>query len=539
MKRFIHPIAFIAVVIMMAGCAGSRKVSQGTVPTVPPSDPPKVDLPNETPVEVSPEEPLTEEMPPFVTPEREMRGVWIATVANIDWPNAGTDSFEKQQEDFLQILDFYHQRNFNAVFVQIRAAGDAFYPTNLAPWSKFLTGKEGKAPATKMDPLKWMIQAAHERGMEFHAWLNPYRATFNLKIDELSPEHDYYRHPDWMVKYGSKFYYDPGLPEVQDHLTKIVREVVKNYQIDGVHFDDYFYPYKIPEVDFGDQKTYQRYGRGQSIDDWRRSNVDALIKKVSSAIRAEKPWLQFGVSPFGVWRNASADPQGSDTRAGQTNYDDLYANPLVWMENGWVDYIVPQIYWSMDFPVASYKKLVNWWSSKSNGTLIYIGNGPYKIRNDADGAWNNVFEIPNQVALSKSINAVHGNIFFRARSLMGNNRDVANLLLQNNYSVPALPPCQEVSSGILQKMQPDIQSAHLSSKGLQISISNAYLAKSVVLYGYNANGKWELVQSQFTSVSIDGETFVFDGPGLQNFPYLAVGFLGNYGEASQIKVWRP
>ncbi len=372
-------------------------------------------------------------------PKNEFRAVWIATVANIDWPKSNVDAVEKEKADYIEILDTYKKLNYNAVIVQIRSVGDAFYPTELAPWSRYLTGKEGKAPSPYFDPLEWMITEAHARGFEFHAWLNPYRATMDLKTEILSPKHDFYKHPDWMIKYGGKYYYNPALPEVQTLLVSVVDEVVRNYDIDAIHFDDYFYPYKVTGEVFNDAESYAKFGDGLSIDDWRRSNVNNLIKCVSYSIKNIKPWVQFGISPFGVWRNKSVDPKGSDTQAGQTNYDDLYADPLAWMENSWVDYIVPQLYWSLDHPKASYSKLIKWWSENSKNTSVYIGNGTYKINSDSDKKWNNPNEIPNQINVSRTYKNIEGNVFFSAKSFVNKNRNVAQLLLDNQYKYPALP----------------------------------------------------------------------------------------------------
>ena len=278
-------------------------------------------------------------------PKTEFRGVWIATVANIDWPKNPNDSPEKKKQDFIAILDFYQNLNFNAAIVQVRTAGDAFYKTNLAPWSKYLSGKEGEAPKGFNDPLPWMIKETHKRGMEFHAWLNPYRATFDLDTLALSKTHDFYQHPDWMIKYGKKYYYNPGLPEVQENFAKIVEELVTKYTLDAIHFDDYFYPYKIKDEVFNDSVTFQTYSlHNQSLEDWRRSNVDSLVKNVYHTIKKNKPWVKFGISPFGVWKNKSTDPSGSDTRAGQTTFEDLYADPILWVKKGWLDYLAPQAY---------------------------------------------------------------------------------------------------------------------------------------------------------------------------------------------------
>ncbi|UCS94684.1 family 10 glycosylhydrolase [Echinicola marina] len=537
MNLSLQRLSILAFALLLSACATFNKSSKNTGPAPLPKEEAPVPAPS-TPDTEQAETIREEELPTFAIPQREMRGVWIATVANIDWPSSGTDSFEKQQRDFIQILDFYRQHNFNAVFVQIRAAGDAFYPSKMAPWSRYLSGKEGKAPQTMLDPLKWMIQVTHERGMEFHAWLNPYRATFNLKVEDLSPMHDYFRHTDWMVKYGSKYYYNPGIPAVKDHMVNIVREVLTNYDIDGVHLDDYFYPYKIPGEAFNDQIAFKKYGNGLDLGDWRRANVDQLIQGLSDLVKNEKPWVQFGVSPFGVWRNASVDPNGSDTQAGQTNYDDLYADPLSWVKNGWVDYLAPQIYWSLDHPKASHRELVDWWAKNAGNTPIYIGNGSYKIRNDADEAWRNAYEIPNQVAIGRSKAAVEGNVYFRARSLMGSNRDIASLLSQTMYENPVLTP-NKARNKVFESIEPDISNIHLSDRGLQIAIENAYLAKSVALFGLNTSGKWELVESQYTGTSIDGKTFMFDSYMVPNYPYLAIGFLGNFGEFSQVEIWKP
>jgi uncharacterized lipoprotein YddW (UPF0748 family) len=372
---------------------------------------------------------------------REFRGVWIATVANIDWPTSPIDPYSKQKEDFIKLLDYYQSLNFNTVIVQIRAAGDALYPSRYAPWSRYLTGKEGLKPQTNEDPLSWMILETHRRGMEFHAWLNPYRATMNLDTSSLSPEHDFFKNPEWMIKYDKKYYYNPGLPEVRAHLRNIIDEVVKNYLVDGIHFDDYFYPYKVNGLKFEDDEAYEIYNmQDQSIEDWRRENVSLLVWEISESIKSQKPWVQFGISPFGVWRNKDQDPLGSRTNASQTNFDDLYADVLSWMRYGWIDYLIPQIYWSMDYNLAPYRELVNWWSQNSYNTKIYVGNGPYKIRENADLAWNNPTEIPNQLSLSKASPNISGNAFFSAKSMYLKNRDVADLLRQQHYQFPVLPP---------------------------------------------------------------------------------------------------
>ncbi len=358
-------------------------------------------------------------------PKTEFRGVWIATVVNIDWPKNGKDTAEKQKADYLNILNFYEKENYNAVIVQVRAAGDAFYDSEFAPWSRFLTGEEGNSPNWNTDVLEWMILETHKRGMEFHAWLNPYRATFDEDFEVLSDTHDYCTHPEWMVHYGKKNYYNPGLPAVRNQFTKIIGELVSQYDIDAVHFDDYFYPYKIKDEIFNDSVAYKEHSlANQNLEDWRRSNIDSLVKQVNDTIKSIKPWVQFGISPFGVWKNNSTDPKGSDTKAGQTTYEDLYADPLLWMEKGWIDYLAPQVYWSMDLPAASHRKIVDWWAKNNYGTHLYVGNGAYKVRNNSDIAWDDEKELPKQLELARMTPEISGNIMFSAKSLMKDNEDV-------------------------------------------------------------------------------------------------------------------
>lgn len=422
------------------------------------------------------------------TPETEFRGVWIATVVNIDWPKNANDSAEKQQNDFIGILDFYQNLNFNAAIVQIRTAGDAFYATELAPWSKYLTGKEGVGPKDFNDPLQWMIDETHKRGMEFHAWFNPYRATFDLDTLALSDQHDFYQHPEWVIKYGKKYYYNPGLPEVQQKLTGVISEIVENYQVDAIHFDDYFYPYKVKDEIFNDSLSYRNHCLpNQTLDDWRRSNVDSLVKNVHQNVKQIKPWVQFGISPFGVWKNKKTDPKGSDTRAGQTTYEDLYADPLLWVEKGWLDYLVPQVYWSMDYPPASHRTISQWWADILDSTNLYIGNGAYKIKNNADKAWNRKNEIPKQLALSRSEKQITGNVFFSAKSLIGKHQRVNKTLKRKFYKLPAKNPV-----GLIQKQRnialPTITSTSLQNKNLEICISHSDSVPRFINYYQSKSG---------------------------------------------------
>ncbi len=241
-----------------------------------------------------------------------------------------------------------------------------------------------------------------------------------------------------MIEYGGKIYYDPALPEVQQHLTKVVKEVVDNYDIDAIHFDDYFYPYTVPGKTFNDTASYKKYGAGLSLGDWRRANVSNFVHTISTMIKTSKPWVQFGISPFGVWRNKSVDPKGSETQS-TANYDDLYADPVLWMDQKWIDYILPQLYWSMNNPKASYSKLVKWWSENSNNTALYIGHASYKIRSDADKSWNFATEIPNQIDYARNFKNVGGSAYFSSKWFMDKNFDIVRLLEENQYKYPALP----------------------------------------------------------------------------------------------------
>ena len=475
----------------------------------------------------------------YKTPQTEFRGVWIATVVNIDWPKNALDNSEKQKKDFIDILDFYQDLNFNAAIVQIRTAGDAFYETGLAPWSKYLTGKEGAPPENFNNPLEWMIKETHKRGMEFHAWLNPYRATFDLDTLALSKEHDFYRHPNWMLKYGRKYYYNPGLPEVQQKLTDVIQEVVANYDVDAIHFDDYFYPYKVQDDIFQDNLAFQTYGlQNQSLEDWRRSNVDSLVKKVYDVIKKTKPWVQFGISPFGVWKNKSTDPSGSDTRAGQTTYEDLYADPLIWMEKGWLDYLAPQAYWSMDYPPASHRTITKWWSRKAKNTNLYIGNGTYKIKNNADKAWKRKNEIPKQLDLARSAEKITGNIFFSAKSLIGKHENITRRLKRKFYKYPSQNPVGQLKtkrtlSALL------VDSANIHDRKLQVCVSHDdSIPRFLQLYSINKSdpNQKQLIGKHYLSVGQKHSCSQINLTKKQLKNNIGISLIDAYGNESQTQI---
>ncbi|WP_343485867.1 family 10 glycosylhydrolase [Allomuricauda sp. d1] len=469
-------------------------------------------------------------------PKEEFRGVWVATVVNIDWPKNGNDHVAKQKKDFLRILDFYDELNFNALIVQVRTAGDAFYPSEKAPWSRFLTGKEGQPKQRFEDPLQWMLDRTHERGMQFHAWFNPYRATFDLDTTLLdTTKHDFYKHRDWMLKYGKKYYYNPGIPEVWEHLTEVVAEVVKNYDVDGVHFDDYFYPYKIQGEVFNDSLEYATHALpNQTLGDWRRSNVDSLVKNVHQSIRHNKPWVQFGISPFGVWKNKSTDPLGSDTKAGQTTYEDLYADPLLWMEKGWIDYIVPQAYWSMHYPAASHEKIATWWASQTEDTELYMGNGPYKIRNNADEAWNDKKELPKQLAMARNLPEVQGNVFFSAKSLMGQHEDVVKFLRKKFYKYPTAFPIEKNEA--LTERLPAVAKLSKKGKGIELCVSHFdSIPRFVSIYGLKnpSNPKEKQFLQRGYIPRNESESCIFIAS--RKFKYLGFSIQDMYGNKTELQ----
>lgn len=372
-------------------------------------------------------------------PKDEFRAAWIATVDNIDWPSKGNTNVDSQKAEFIRILDMHKQNGLNAVIVQVRPATDAFYPSSLEPWSQWLTGTQGVPPQKNYDPLQFMVDEAHKRGFEFHAWCNPYRAIFKNDSTVIAPNHITKIFPQWFVRYGDRTYFDPGLPEVRSYLVMVIRDIVKRYDVDAIHFDDYFYPYRIAGAEFPDSASYAVYNRGLNKEDWRRSNVDSVIKELFYAIRSVKPKVKFGVSPFGVWRNKDRDPEGSNTKGAQSNYDDLYADILLWLKNGWIDYVAPQLYWEFGHRVAPYEVLLEWWSRHTYGKQCYIGLGIYRAGSNA--AWKDSTQLPRQIEALRNTANIHGMIFFSSKSFLNNPNGWNDSLRLKYFREPArIPP---------------------------------------------------------------------------------------------------
>ena len=377
------------------------------------------------------------------SPNVEFRGVWVATVDNIDWPSNRNLTVAQQQAEFINLLNMHVANGINTVVVQVRPAADALYASQIEPWSEFLTGKQGQAPVPFYDPLTFMIEEAHKRGLEFHAWLNPYRAVFSMKSSSVAPNHITRVHPDWFLVYGNKRegykkYFNPGLPQVMEHTAKVVKDLVTRYDIDAIHMDDYFYPYRIAGVEFPDNQTYLKYGGSLKKDDWRRSNCDSIIRLLHETIRSVKPYVKFGISPFGIWRNKSQDPMGSNTRGGQTNYDDLYADILLWLQKGWIDYVTPQLYWERGHKLADYDVLLDWWNEHAYGKQLYIGHGIYRAGSNI--AWRNPNEIPAEIRALRSYPNVQGSVYFSSKTFEKNPNGWNDSLRNNYYHYPALVP---------------------------------------------------------------------------------------------------
>lgn len=385
--------------------------------------------------------------PKRIYPKNEMRGVWITTVFSLDYPRKPTSQVVALKEDYRRLLDELKDLNMNAVFMQVRPAGDALYPSQIVPWSSYLTGQQGKSPLDGFDPLAFMIEETHKRGMEFHAWLNPYRVSMNTDSTQFAIRHVYHQHRNWLFKYGNKYYLKPQLPEVRQHITDVTMEIVNNYNIDGIHFDDYFYPYpKQGEIipDSLDYNAYAKIFKDVSIADWRREQVNLLIEKLHNSIKQVKPNVQFGISPFGVWRNKNDDPFGSATTASIRSYDDLYADILLWMQKRWIDYVAPQIYWSIGFEPADYRALTDWWSTQPGLTPIYIGQAAYKVGTSRDSSWLQSQQIDDQVFINRKNRKIKGSIYFRAEHIITNKYNLKNEL-KETYAEPALLPVNEFS----------------------------------------------------------------------------------------------
>ncbi len=372
------------------------------------------------------------------SPRYEFRGAWIATVVNLDWPVRGAPT-NSQKAELKTLFDRLHGAGINAVFFQVRTEADALYDSPYEPWSYWLTGTQGKAPNPSFDPLAEAVTLAHERGMELHAWVNPYRAERVVGSYALDTTHVVVRHPDWILTIGSIRILDPGLPQVRDHVTRIVSDIARRYDVDGIHFDDYFYPYPPNQITTQDRPTFNAYRRGYSTEQigaWRRDNINLFVAQVADSLRSIKPHVKFGISPFGIWKNGV--PAGI---TGLDAYSVLFADALAWVAEESIDYLVPQLYWPFGGG-QDYGKLAPWWASVTGDRHLYTGHGLY--RSDPATFSGTLFaagEVPRQVRFNRSRSDIEGSAFFRARNITHlSSKGFADSLRTNLYARPAITP---------------------------------------------------------------------------------------------------
>jgi uncharacterized lipoprotein YddW (UPF0748 family) len=373
-------------------------------------------------------------------PPRELRGMWVATVGNIDWPSKPGLPVDTQKAELRTLLDGARKLNLNTVIFQVRTACDAFYESPTEPWSEYLTGRMGEAPKPAWDPLAYAVEEAHHRGLELHAWFNPFRVRYHQTVSPASQNHVSKTHPEWVRTYGRYLWLDPGEPKAREYSLDVIRDVVRRYDVDGVHIDDYFYPYPeyapgfVIPIQFPDGAAYSRYhGSGGRLDlaDWRRENVNKFVEQLYTAVHEEKAWVKVGISPFGIWRpNVPAGIKGLDA------YNLLFADARRWLESGWCDYMAPQLYWAMNKRQQSFEGLLAWWIAQNRSDRLVIpGIASASIGKDRDAA-----DVANQIRAARASNGASGVLFWNASSLRDNLGGVAQGLTRELFSRPALLP---------------------------------------------------------------------------------------------------
>ncbi|GAA4065844.1 glycoside hydrolase family 10 protein [Nonomuraea soli] len=468
-------------------------------------------------------------------PKRQLRGVWIATVKNIDWPSRTGLTVARQQAEYVKLLDAAAARRFNAVFFQVRPASDAVYKSSLEPWSQYLTGTAGKDPG--WDPLPFLIEEAHKRGLEFHAWFNPYRAAYDADTSKLPAAHPARVHPEWTVKYGDRLYYNPGLPEVRSHVVKVISDVVSRYDIDGVHFDDYFYPYPGGGATFDDSSAFRRHGGGKKLADWRRDNVNTLVAQVDKAVHGLKNHVKFGISPFGIWRNKAQDPTGSAT-SGMSAYDSIYADARHWIKSGTVDYIMPQLYWPRGFKIADYKVLVPWWAGAVKGTDVdlYIGQALYRVGTTDQAAWTKPGELPAHLTLNQAYKQVDGDVYFSAKQMLSNPLGVMDRLAAGHYKRPALLPLMKDRAG--SSAPAAAKPSGVQASGAAVKWADAANARAYAVY--------RVPQGDAACASVDGRNLVavtttpgFTAPASGTYLVSSLNRLHEESKTTKVKVTLP
>ena len=368
-------------------------------------------------------------------PKREFRGAWIQCV-NGQFQGLST---ETMQRTLSYQLDELQKDGANAIIFQVRPECDALYESNIEPWSRFLTGTQGKAPSPYWDPLQWMIDQCHKRGMELHAWINPYRARTKTTT-RLAANHIANVHPERVFAYDGLLILNPGIEENRRYICQVVDDIVERYDIDGLHIDDYFYPYPAAGQQIPDDAQYRQNSNGLSKGDWRRYNVNLFIKELGETIHKRKPWVKFGVSPFGIYRNEKSDPKNGSATSGLQNYDDLYADVLMWVNNGWIDYCVPQLYWQIGYKVADYETLIKWWNRYCGKRPLYIGEDVERTVKYSDLQNPNFHQQPAKMKLHDQLPNVKGTVLWYAKAAVDNVGNYGSLLRNNYWKNPALQP---------------------------------------------------------------------------------------------------
>ena len=367
--------------------------------------------------------------------KREFRGAWIQAV-NGQWVGVGT---EKMKQTLTYQLNELQKDGVNAIIFQIRPECDALYQSSLEPWSRFLTGRHGQPPSPYWDPLAWMVDECHKRGMELHAWINPYRAKTKT-TNELASNHVARLHPDWVFSYDGQLILNPGIPACREYICHVTGDIVRRYDVDGLHIDDYFYPYPVSGQQIPDDQQFRQYSNGiRDRGDWRRDNVNVFIRQLHDTIQAAKPWVKFGVSPFGIYRNKRNAEIGSQTN-GLQNYDDLYADVLMWVNNGWVDYVAPQLYWEIGHKTADYRELIGWWNRYAANRPLYIGEDVERTVKNKDPQNPNQHQLPAKMLLHDQNPHVSGSVLWYAKAAVDNVGNYGTLLRQNYWRYPALQP---------------------------------------------------------------------------------------------------
>lgn len=426
-----------------------------------------------------------------VYPRSEFRGLWTATVLNIDWPSKAGLSAATQQSELRSILDLAVARNLNAVLLQVRPAADRMWRATLGePWSRYLTGTQGRDPG--YDPLAYAISEAHKRGLALHAWINPFRVAMDTSLSSLVASHPARKNPSWSFAYGGRRYYNPGIPAVRNYIRSVVVDLVKRYDVDGIHFDDYFYPYPVAGQSIPDSAAYATYhGSWTNVARWRIDNINLFVRDTYNAIKAAKRRVVFGIGPFGIWRNNTSTSLGSAT-SGLESYSALYSDTRRWVRDGWVDYILPQLYWYQGYKPADYNVLIAWWAKQVAGTNVklYTGEAAYKVADPATPAWQDPNELRDHLTKGRSIAAVRGQAFYNTTAFRANKLNAIGILKARHYARPALP-VQYAQLNASRPYTPVITKAVREGTGVRLSWTssgNGEPIKHIAIWRWESTG---------------------------------------------------